>query len=297
MELLRNWFQAAILVLTNASWSFPFTRSLYQGPLKVLCSPGLNCYSCPAATVACPIGALQQLLLSIRMTLANGQFYVGFYIIGSMGFLGAIFGRMVCGWACPFGFMQELLHKIPSPKFGVPRPLRFIKYAILAFAVVILPLVVINDFGMGLPWFCKFICPAGTLEAGLPMLFLQPDLRQIIGTLFWSKFTLLIAFLIWSVVASRPFCRTTCPLGAWYALFKKAKLVRLTLDEAKCVHCQECHSICPMGVKFDESPDDGECITCLRCLNQSCRFGAIGLEVGGLPVQAGDIRIKKTPRP
>jgi ferredoxin-type protein NapH len=210
-----------------------------------------------------------------------------------MGVLGAFFGRMICGWACPFGFIQELLHKIPSPKFAVPRPLRYLKYAFLALTIFILPLVVINDFGMGLPWFCKFICQAGNLEAGLPMLFLQPDLQRIIGTLFWSKFTILLFFLGWSVVASRPFCRTTCPLGAWYALFKKAKVVRLTLDEKKCTHCKECHDVCPMGVKFNESPDDGECITCLRCLNQACRFGAIGLEVGGLPLRAGDIRTTK----
>jgi polyferredoxin len=123
---------------------------------------------------------------------------------------------------------------------------------------------------------------------------LQPDLRQIIGTLFWSKFTILILFIGWSVVASRPFCRTTCPLGAFYALFKKAKMIRLTLDESKCTQCKECHAICPMGVKFNESPDDGECITCLRCMNESCRFGAIGIEIGGLPVQASDIRRKKT---
>ena len=290
MEFIRKWVQTVAFFFMNSYWAFPWTAMIYQGPLKVVCSPGLNCYSCPAAIVACPIGSIQQLLLSARLTLSNGQYFFGFYVVGSLGILGSMFGRMICGWFCPFGYLQELLYKIPSPKFGVPRPLRFVKYALLFFTVFFLPLALVNEFDLGLPWFCKFICPAGTLEAGIPMLLLQPDLRQTIGTLFYSKMTIMIFFLLWSVVGSRPFCQTACPLGAWYALFKRVKFVKLTLDEERCTHCQECHAVCPMGVKFDESPDDGECISCLKCMNQACQFGAISLEVAGLPVRALDIR-------
>ncbi|MEN8140320.1 MAG: 4Fe-4S binding protein [Thermodesulfobacteriota bacterium] len=290
MEVIRKWVQTVAFLFMNSYWAFPWTATIYQGPLKVVCSPGLNCYSCPAAIVSCPIGALQQLFLSARLTLGGGQLFLGFYVVGTMGILGSMFGRMICGWFCPFGYLQELLYRLPSPKFFVPRPLRFVKYAILLLTVILLPLLVVNEFGLGLPWFCKYICPAGTLEAGLPMLILQPDLRQIISTLFYSKLTVLIFFLLWSVVASRPFCQTTCPLGAWYGLFTKVKFVRLTLDKARCTNCGECHHVCPMGVKFNESPDDAECITCLKCLNQACQFGAISLEVAGLPVRSLDIR-------
>lgn len=293
MEFIRKWVQTVAFFFMNSYWVFPWTATIYQGPLKVVCSPGLNCYSCPAAIVACPIGSLQQLLLSARLTLSNGQYFLGFYVVGSLGILGSMFGRMICGWFCPFGYLQELLYKIPSPKFSVPRPLRYVKYAILFLTVFMLPLLVVNEFDLGLPWFCKFICPAGTLEAGIPMLMLQPDLRQTIGGLFYSKFIIMVFFLLWSVVGSRPFCQTTCPLGAWYGLFKKVKFVKLTLDEERCTHCAECHAVCPMGVKFDESPDDGECITCLKCMNQACQFGAISLEVAGLPVRAGDIRRRR----
>lgn len=284
METVRKWVQALLALLVNGSWTFPYTRTIYQGPLKVICSPGLNCYSCPAATTYCPIGSIQQLLAGIRIALENGQNYFGFYVIGTMGVLGGAFGRLICGWACPFGLIQELLHKIPSKKFGVPRGLRYVKYGFLFIFVILLPLTVVDSFGYGQLWFCKYVCPAGTLEAGLPMLFMQPALRQSIGVLFYSKLVILVFFIIWSVLASRPFCRTTCPLGAFYALFKKFKLVKLRLVEENCTRCKACHDVCPMGVKFDESPEDAECISCLACMSKACQFDAIELEVAGLPL-------------
>lgn len=284
METVRKWVQVVFGFLVNGYWEFPFTRTIYQGPLKVVCSPGLNCFSCPASTTYCPIGALQQMLAGVRLALDGGQYYFGLYVVGSMGVLGAAFGRLICGWACPFGLIQELLHKIPSRKFGVPRVLRYVKYGFLLLFVVLLPLLAVNRFGVGDLWFCKYICPAGTLEAGIPMLLLQPELRGTVGIIFYNKLVILVLFITWSVLASRPFCRTTCPLGAFYALFKRVKLVRLRLIEENCTQCKECHHVCPMGVKFNESPDDAECITCLACMDKACRFEAISLEIGGIPL-------------
>ncbi len=283
MAIVRKWVQVLFSLVVNGSWSFPFTRMIYQGPLKVICSPGLNCYSCPASTTYCPMGALQQLLGGIRMALENGQYFFGLYIIGTLGFIGAFIGRMVCGWACPFGLVQELLHKIPSAKFAIPRWMRFIKFAILLFMVILLPLFAVDQMAIGSPWFCKYLCPAGTLEAGLPLLLMQPSLRETAGLLFLNKFIILLIFVIWSVFASRPFCRTACPLGAFYALFSKVKMVKLQLDAASCTNCQACHKVCPMGVRFNESPDDSECISCMAC-SRVCSFGAINLEIAGIRV-------------
>ncbi len=290
MELGRKWVQLVIAFLTNGYWGFFTTRTIYQGPLKVVCSPGLNCYSCPAATTYCPMGAIQQLMLSIRFNLEMGQYYLGFYVLGCIGVVGSFLGRLVCGWACPFGFIQELLYKIPSKKFSIPRPLRYFKYAVLFLMVFLLPLLIVNDFGTGDPWFCKYLCPAGTLEAGIPLLAMQPGLRGTVGLLFYHKLFWLMVFVVWAVLASRPFCRVACPLGAFYALFSRVKLVKLQLDEAKCTKCKACHSVCPMGVKFNESPDDAECITCMACMDKACQFDAISLTVGGLPLRAGGIQ-------
>lgn len=293
MELARKWVQIVITFLTNGYWAFPVTRTIYQGPLKVVCSPGLNCYSCPAATTYCPMGALQQLMLSIRFSLETGHYYFGWYVLGCIGVVGSLLGRMVCGWACPFGFVQEMLHKIPSRKWGVPRVLRFAKYGVLFGMVLLLPLFAVSEFGIGEPWFCKYLCPAGTLEAGIPMLLLQPSLRGTIGWLFYNKLIILIAFIVWSVLASRPFCRVACPLGAFYALFSRVRLVKLQLDEAKCTQCKACHHVCPMGVKFNESPNDAECISCMACMNKACRFDAISLSVGGIPLRTVEVMKRK----
>jgi len=285
MDSLRKSVQAIFFFITNGYWGFPVSKTIYQGPLKVICSPGLNCYSCPASTTYCPIGALQQILAGVRLALENGQLFFGLYVVGTIGIIGGFVGRMVCGWACPFGLFQELLHKIPSPKFDVPRGLRFIKYAVLALMVVVLPLLAVDDFGLGSPWFCKYLCPAGTLEAGLPLLALQPSLRQTIGPLFYNKLFFMFVFILWSIPSSRPFCRTTCPLGAFYALFHKVKLVKLRFNEQLCIQCKACHPVCPMGVKFNESPEDMECISCLSC-TRACQYGAIELEIGGMPVSS-----------
>jgi len=297
VETVRKWVQVIMGFLMNSSWSFPFTRTIYQGPLKVICSPGLNCYSCPAATTYCPMGSLQQLLGGLRFALENGQYYFGFSVLGSIGILGGLFGRMICGWACPFGFIQELLHKIPTRKFGIPRLLSHGKFVFLLLFVIVLPLVLVDESGLGNPWFCKFVCPAGTLEAGIPMLLLQPNLRNTIGLLFLNKFMIMLIFLTWAIFASRPFCRTACPLGAFYALFSRVRLIKLRLDEARCTNCKACHHVCPMGVKFNESPDDPECISCMACMNKACKFNAISLEIGGIPLAVPDKGISLSSKP
>ena len=284
MQRLRQWFQLLFTLLTNGYWGFPKSGTLYQGPLKVLCSPGLNCYSCPASTTFCPIGSLQQLLLGVRMSLAAGQVFVGAYVVGAIGLLGAIFGRFVCGWACPFGLLQEWLHRIPSPKIHLPQWLGWARYLVLVLLVILLPLVLINEFDLGLPWFCKFLCPAGTLEAGIPMLLLDPDLRLSIGWLFIHKLILLVLTLLVSIPASRPFCRVLCPLGAFYGLFNRFSLIRLKFDADKCTKCGACHRVCPVEIRVDETPNSSACIRCLKCCTEACPHGALGLDVAGYGV-------------
>ncbi|NOQ45418.1 MAG: 4Fe-4S binding protein [Desulfobulbaceae bacterium] len=284
MQTVRKWVQVIWIFLANGFLGFPVTQNIYQGPMKVICSPGLNCYSCPAATTYCPIGSLQQLLVGVRFAVQSGNYYIGTFVVGFIGIFGATMGRFICGWACPFGLFQELLYKIPSRKFSIPRILNLLKYAFLLFFVIILPLVVVDQFGMGKPWFCKYVCPAGTLEAGLPLIFLMPDLRTTLGFLFLNKIIILIGFTIWSIPASRPFCRTTCPLGAFYALFNRYALIKLKLNEDACTKCGACHAVCPVEIRFNETPDSGECVNCMKCMTEACSFGAIYVDLAGYPI-------------
>ncbi len=293
MELARKWIQALWFFLANGFWGFPLSGTLYQGPLKVICSPGLNCYSCPAATTYCPIGSLQQLLLGIRFSLQSGQYFFGTFVIGSMGMLGAVFGRFICGWACPFGFFQEILYKIPTRKKSIPQVFNWIKYLFLLLFVIILPLVIVDDFGMGKPWFCKFVCPAGTAEAGIPMLLLRPELRETVGWLYVNKLVILAGFVYWSIISSRPFCRTTCPLGAFYALFSKYQLIKMKLKKDACTGCGACHAVCPVEIRFNETPDSCECVNCMRCMTEACNFGAIVVDIAGYEVHSPPFKNQK----
>jgi len=291
MWVLRRWIQIVATLLSNAFYLFPFTRSIYQGRLKSICVPGLNCYSCPAATGACPLGSLQSLFSTIRPSIAAGKFHVGLYVIGFLGIIGSLVGRMPCAWLCPFGFLQELIYKIPSRKKEIPRCLSYVKYGVLALFVVLLPLFVVDEFGYGQTWFCKLICPVGTLEAGLPLSVLQPELRDLWGALFAHKVLILLVIVVLMIFVRRPFCRILCPLGAIYALFNKVSIFKMVYHPDRCVHCDECYKGCPMGIRFYEGANQPDCIRCLQCMQESCKFGAISYVVAGVPFTA------KVPQP
>ena len=251
--------------------------TIFQGKTKMMCVPVLNCYSCPGAVGACPIGSLQAVL-------GDRNYKFSFYVLGTMMLFGILFGRMVCGLLCPFGFIQDLLYKIKVPKLTVPqaidRKLRYLKYVILAGFVVIGPLVFVNAFGMGNPYFCKLICPAGTLEGGIPLVLSNAALKKTIGKLFFWKVSILVTVILASVLTYRPFCKYLCPLGAFYALFNRFSFYQLTLDHEKCVGCGACERACKMNVRLTQGKDMSECIRCGDCRN-ACPKDAIKIGFGG----------------
>lgn len=244
---------------------------IFTGPTKTVCVPGLNCYSCPGALGACPIGSLQA-------TLGSRHYKMAFYVTGLLMIFGALVGRLVCGFLCPFGLVQELLNKIPFVKKIRKLPgekyLRYLKYGILAVFVVLLPLVVVDLVGAGDPWFCKYICPSGTLFGGIPNVTLNADLRSAAGALFNWKLTVLIIVAVSSIIIFRPFCRYICPLGAIYSLFNKISLYRYTVNEDKCVSCGICQKTCEFDIKVWQNPNSLDCIRCGSC-RAACPKSAI----------------------
>jgi ferredoxin-type protein NapH len=275
---LRNWWLILWTLMSNSFWKFLPGGKLYTGTLKSFCHPGLNCYSCPAAVFACPMGSLQFFMAALRSNWSLGIHQVGFYVLGFIGILGTLGGRFVCGWLCPFGFIQELLYKNPLPKVNLPKFLNYGKYLILAFMIFILPAFILDASGLGQVWFCKYLCPAGTLEAAVPLVILKPFLRSSIGSLFFLKLVILIFLLGLMLISRRPFCRTLCPLGGFYALFNKVSALRMQWDSKACTHCEKCFKICPMELKFYEGDNQANCIRCFKC-KESCAFGAIRIGV------------------
>ena len=247
---------------------------IYQGSNKGICVPGLNCYSCPAATGACPIGAFQAVI-------GSSKFKFSYYITGFLILVGVLLGRFVCGFLCPFGWFQELLHKIPFKKFSTKKlkPLRFMKYGILLVFVILLPLLVTNALGMGDPYFYKYICPQGVLEGAIPLSLANVSIRAALGKLFTWKFGILLIVVLLSLMFYRPFCKWICPLGAVYALFNRVSLLQMKVDADKCVGCGKCESVCKMDVDVRKHPNHAECIRCGACV-KACPTEAICYKYG-----------------
>lgn len=274
LSRFRGWIQAAATLLTNIHLPNLFKGTIYQGNGKTACVPGLNCYSCPAATGACPIGAFQAVV-------GSSKFKISYYITGFFILMGVLLGRFICGFLCPFGWFQDLLHKIPGKKFSTAKlkPLRYVKYIILVVFVILLPALVTNSLGMGDPFFCKYICPQGVLEGALPLSITNAGIRSALGKLFTFKFSILTIVIILSILFYRPFCKWICPLGAIYSLFNKVSFLKINVDNNKCVGCQKCSKVCKMDVNVVESPNHPECIRCGECI-KACPTDALCYKYG-----------------
>lgn len=259
----RRLIQLYAALLFNANLKGFTNGYIYMGPLKNICTPGLNCYSCPGASGACPLGSIQNAL-----TAANKR--APYYVFGIILLYSILFGRWICGFLCPFGLIQDLLHKIKTPKLKKSRFTRVLsnlKYVILVLFVVVFPLIyVISENSAILPAFCKYICPAGTLEGAVGLLSnkVNSDLLSMLGPLFTWKFLLLVFFLVGAVFIYRFFCRFFCPLGALYGLFNKFAIVGIKLDKPSCVDCGLCVKKCKMDIR---EVGDRECINCGECIS------------------------------
>lgn len=274
-EIKRKIIQIVAFGYSNTYLGNFVNGQLYKGKWKQFCNPGLNCYSCPAARLSCPIGSMQAVSGSIN-------FKMSFYVLGFVLAIGVLFGRAICGFICPFGLIQELIYKIPSPKKKIWKTLTYVKYVLLVVFVLALPILHTNKVGMGAPAFCEYICPAGTLEAGLPMLAKHPELRAIIGSLFSVKMLILIITLVGCVIVCRFFCKVMCPLGAIYGILNKISVYHMEINKDSCISCGKCQAVCPMDVNPVTNPNSAECIRCGKCtaccpkeaLSFSWRYGS-----------------------
>lgn len=256
----RKIMQLYFAVLFNANLKGFVTGNIYQGPTKKLCVPGINCYSCPGAVGACPLGSLQGSFSAHHSTI--------YYVCGLLLLYCLMFGRMICGWLCPFGLVQELAYKVRTPKVKkspVTRILSFFKYVVLVFFVVVVP-VMYAFRDTPLPAFCKYICPAGTLEGGIGLLSnaVNESYFSMLGPLFTWKFLLMVSILVGCVFIFRLFCRFLCPLGALYGLFNRLSFFGIKVEKGKCTDCGLCLGACKMDIR---KAGDAECISCGECVS------------------------------
>jgi ferredoxin-type protein NapH len=277
--LRRRIVELVSLAVTNSYVAAIPRASFYQGSLKGACVPVLNCYACPLAWGSCPVGALQHFVI-IRA--------FPFYLVGVLGLVGVIAGRWTCGWLCPFGFFQEMLYKLKLPKFSAPDWLRHLKFVFLFGLAGVVVWYTLE------PWFCK-VCPAGTLEAGLPWLWWKArsaadaEGMEFATRIFSWKVVILAALVLLAAMMKRPFCRFACPLGAILGVTNKVSLLKLDADLDNCAvayamgsdfenckTCMHCSRFCPMNLKVPEQIGSVDCIRCMNCTSYGSprwRFG------------------------
>jgi polyferredoxin len=217
--------------------------------LHTVCAPVFYCHSCPLSAFACPVGVLVN-FSALRL--------IPFITIGILGIVGTLGGRIVCGWLCPFGLLQDALYRIRTRKIRLPYSLNYAKYALLIGLVFAVPFLL-----PGKPFtYCNF-CPAGTLESSIPWAFM--GINTGFGFSFWLRVGILAGVLALAVVASRSFCRTLCPLGAAFAVFNRFSLFRLKLTHQACGKCGMCSKKCLVGIDPVAQINTAECVRCLDC--------------------------------
>lgn len=252
----RIWFQTVFLVV----WMAPLVR------IHTVCSPVFHCYSCPLATFACPIGVL-----------ANFSALHAFpaLAIGTLLVIGTLVGAFVCGWICPFGFFQDLLGRIPTPKFTMPAWTGYFRFAVLGLFVLAIP----YWFGEQHPLFFCRLCPAGALEAAYPNTI---ALAMAGKPLVWPttvKTILFIAFLLLALFTWRPWCTAFCPLGAIYSICNSFSFLFVRVNKDECGDCGLCASLCRYGEGPRQRANDLRCIRCLDCTK--CRTVGVATVLGG----------------
>ncbi|MCL2071369.1 MAG: 4Fe-4S binding protein [Oscillospiraceae bacterium] len=267
----RLFAQTVFFFLQNPFIKNFFTGEIYRGSAKRVCTPGLNCYSCPAAAMSCPIGAAQ-------LFFAGAKHSISLFVTGILLTAGMVFGRFICGYVCPMGFFQDFIYKIKTPKLRLKLKIaRYVKYVVLAVFVIVLPMLILHPLsGLGEAWFCKYICPMGTIFAAFPILASNEALRSLTGGLFAWKTAVALAIIGTSAVIYRFFCRVICPLGAVYSLFNGVALVRMGCDRRKCTSCNRCEKVCNICITPATQPNSPECMRCGNCVREC--GGALKIE-------------------
>lgn len=219
--------------------------------------------------------------------------------------LTAVFlGRALCGWVCPFGFVQDLLGYVKREHTKVSlrthEGMIKAKYVVLAVTLFISGTLAWSLYagdgqsyeralGVFAPAPFNALSPADTLFAVLPRMVLDvryanPDsvLTEmfVVRPLLWTRLAIMAMILVLAVYVPRSWCRYLCPHAAALALLNRFSFLGLKRDPLRCtkVGCRTCVEVCPMKIRILELPwkkfSDPECIYCLKCV-EACTTKAI----------------------
>jgi polyferredoxin len=234
--------------------------------------------------------------------------------IGAALLFGAVFGRWMCGWACPIGFMQDIITgvrrrlgvKDREPPERLHSRLLLLKYLSLGMTLTLAASIGISaavdpaggdryaqslgPLGGEVPM--KFMSLEGNLYAFLSMFAIGAPAFNIVFGLQIGMFLLVMAGI---VVTPRFYCRYMCRTGALIALTSRYSLLQIRKRQSTCDHNKNCEDTCPMhrgqdryipGVSDEVQErfrDSTNCVQCYRCVT-ACPTPTLQVKLGELPI-------------
>ncbi len=161
-----------------------------------------------------------------------------------------------CGWLCPFGALQELLHDAAKalhvPQFNVPwtvhERLWPIKY------MIFLGLFGLSLYSVAL---AETFAEVEPFKTAIVLKFARS----------WPFVLYAAALLVAGLVVERFFCRYLCPLGAALAIPGRIRMFEWLKRWPECgTPCQRCARECPVQSIHPEGHINvNECIYCMHC--------------------------------
>ncbi|MEM2394519.1 MAG: 4Fe-4S binding protein [Candidatus Bathyarchaeia archaeon] len=248
--------------------------------------------------------------LQLMLSGWSGAVVFPWLAVASFLIVGVLIGKSLCGWVCPFGFIQDLLNFVKVRKKEIPpkthETLTYIKYIVLGIVLLIsLTFSASKILGthkryesaFGIFAYAPFtaLSPAETLFATIPktgqsffVTIIEKSASEALSgilslpMLFWVQLFILIMVIVLTVYIPRGWCKYFCPHGAIMAILNRFSFLGLRRDPVKCVkgECRECVKACPMQVRILDLPwekfSDKECIYCLKCVD-ACPNKAVSL--------------------
>jgi len=171
--------------------------------------------------------------------------------------LATIGTKLICGWACPFGALQELIYHLPILRKLKKRGLPFAVSNTIRGALFIVVLVLL--FGL-----------VGGRKGFVVYHFMNPfNLFNLDIETIWVGATILVA-LVASFGFYRPFCQFICPFGLLSWLLERLSVFRVRIDRSLCTECQACVRACPLDAakgRVAGKVFPADCFSCARCLS------------------------------
>jgi len=184
--------------------------------------------------------------------------------------LALVGSKLICGWACPFGALQELIYHLPILRKLKKRKLPFVVSNTIRSILFVAMLLMLFGVVGGRKGFVIY-------HYMNPFNLFNFDIETI------SVGATIVAALAMSFGFYRPFCQFVCPFGLLSWLLERVSIFRVKIDRGRCTHCGACISACPLDAAKDRVAGKtfpADCFSCARCLNvcpvDAIHYGLIG---------------------